>query len=52
VNKSSILYGVGSQYHVSPKVNVRLLYEDYGDFNDTSPSQNLTAFSIGIIYLY
>jgi OOP family OmpA-OmpF porin len=52
LTNSSILYGVGAQYHINPKVRVRIQYEDFGDFNDVSPSVNLTAFSIGIVYLF
>ena len=47
---SSVMYGVGVQYHVTSKVSIRGQYEDYGALNSTSPTVNMTATSVGVIY--
>ena len=47
---TSLMYGVGAQYHVTSQVSVRAQYEDYGALPDSSPTIKLTAFSAGVVY--
>lgn len=50
VSKSSVMYGIGAQYHVSSKVSVRAQYSDYGDLVSTSPTTKATSLTAGVIY--
>ena len=48
-SKTSLMYGIGAQYHLNSQISVRVQYEDYGDLPDFD-SVNLTAFSAGVMY--
>jgi OOP family OmpA-OmpF porin len=47
---TSVMHGVGVQYHLTSRVSIRGQYEDYGAINSTSPTVNMTAFSAGVMY--
>lgn len=50
LSTTSLMYGVGAQYHLNPQFSVRAQYEDYGALPDSSPTIKLTAFSAGVVY--
>ena len=50
-SKTSLMYGVGAQYHLNSKVSLRAQYENYGDFFDNSSTALITT-TLGIIYLF
>jgi OOP family OmpA-OmpF porin len=49
-SKSSVLFGVGAQYHLSSQLALRAQYEDYGSFEDVSSPMKATTFSLGMTY--
>ena len=50
-SKTSLMYGIGAQYHFSPKVNIRAQYENYGDFFDNSSFALITT-TLGVVYIF
>lgn len=49
-SQSSVLFGVGAQYHVNSQLAVRAQYEDYGNFENVSSPMKATTFSLGVTY--
>jgi OmpA-OmpF porin, OOP family len=49
-SQSSVLWGIGAQYHVNTQFSVRAQYEDYGNFNNWTSPMKATTFSLGVAY--
>lgn len=49
--KTSLMYGVGAQYHLNQNVLIRAQYENYGDLFDNY-SGTLTATTLGVVYIF
>ena len=49
-SKTSILYGIGAQYHMTKHFNVRAQYENFGDMTGTSPALTSSVISVGVAY--
>jgi OmpA-OmpF porin, OOP family len=49
-SQSSVLFGVGAQYHVNSQFAVRAQYEDYGNFENVSSPMKATTISLGVTY--
>jgi len=49
-SNSSFLYGVGAQFHLNSQFTFRAQYDDYGDFDSSSPAISATAISLGVLY--
>jgi len=47
---TSVIYGVGAQYHINSEFSLRTQYEDFGALDNSTPVQKMTAFSIGVAY--
>jgi OOP family OmpA-OmpF porin len=47
---SSILFGVGAQYHLDSQLSIRVQYEDYGDFDNYFKPMKATTVSVGVVY--
>jgi len=49
-SNSSVLFGVGAQYHMNSQFSLRAQYDDYGDFESGASPMKATSFSLGLIY--
>lgn len=49
-SQSSMLFGVGAQYHLDSQLSIRAQYEDYGSFDNYYQPMKATAFSLGAVY--
>lgn len=49
-SNSSLLFGVGAQFHLNSQFTFRVQYDDYGDFDNNSPAISATAISLGVLY--
>lgn len=49
-SQSDLLVGVGAQFNVNSQVSVRVLYDDYGKFDNLFPPMKATSFSVGMVY--
>jgi hypothetical protein len=47
---SDLLIGFGGEYHVNSKMDVRMLYDNYGKFDNLFPPMKATSLSLGIVY--
>jgi len=50
VSNTSLLFGVGAQFHLNSQFSFRAQYDDYGDFESGSSPMKATAFSLGVVY--
>jgi len=51
-SKTSLMYGVGAQYHMTRQFSVRAQYEYFGDMSGTSPAVTSSAISVGVAYIF
>lgn len=49
-SQSSLMFGVGAQYHLDSQLSIRAQYEDYGNFQSYSPAMKATTVSLGVAY--
>lgn len=49
-SQSSLMFGVGAQYHLDSQLSIRAQYEDYGNFERYSPAMKATTVSLGVAY--
>lgn len=49
-SQSSLMFGVGAQYHLDSQLSIRAQYEDYGNFQSYSPAMKATTVSMGVAY--
>jgi OOP family OmpA-OmpF porin len=49
-SQSDLLFGVGAEFHVNPQVSLRLLYDNYGKFDNFDPPVKMSSFSLGMVY--
>ncbi len=49
-SESSVLFGIGAQYHMTSQVSLRAQYEDYGKFDNTSSPMKANAISLGVVF--
>jgi OOP family OmpA-OmpF porin len=50
-SKTSLMYGIGAQYHLSSKMDIRAQYDNYGDLVDNA-STTLTTATLGVVYIF
>jgi len=51
-SNNSLLFGVGAQLHINSQFTLRVQYDDYGDFDSSSPAISATAISLGILFSF
>lgn len=51
ISKTSVMYGIGAQYHLNQTMDIRAQYEIYGDLADNSTT-TLANTSLGIVYKF
>ncbi|HEY6094512.1 MAG TPA: porin family protein [Gallionellaceae bacterium] len=49
-SQSSLMFGIGAQFHVSRQLSVRAQYEDYGYFDNVPPRMSASTISVGAVY--
>ena len=49
-SQSDLMFGLGAQFHVNSQVSVRVQYEDYGKWDNSSAPMKATAISFGVAY--
>ena len=49
-SQSSLLIGFGAQFHVNSQVSVRLLYDNYGEFENGASPMKATSISLGTVF--
>ena len=49
-SESDLLIGLGAQFHVNSRVSVRLLYDNYGKFDNYPYPMKATSISVGVAY--
>lgn len=49
-SNSSVLYGVGAQYHFNSIYTVRAQYENYGKFENVSSPMEASTISLGLVF--
>ena len=49
-SQSDLMFGLGAQFHVNSQLSVRLLYDNYGKFEDASNPMKATSISLGVAY--
>lgn len=49
-SQSSVLFGVGAQYHLNSQVSLRAQYDNYGKFESGTAPMEATSFSLGVVY--
>jgi OOP family OmpA-OmpF porin len=49
-SESSVLYGVGAQYHFNSQISVRAQYENYGKFENVSSPMEASTISLGLVF--
>jgi OOP family OmpA-OmpF porin len=49
-SQSDLLIGFGGQYHVNSQTSVRLLYDNYGKFDNYSTPMKASSISVGVAY--
>ena len=49
-SQSDLMYGLGAEYHVSPQVSLRAMYNNYGKFDNFDPPVKVSSFSLGMVY--
>ena len=47
---SDLLIGFGAEYRVNSKASVRVLYDNYGKFDNFYPPMQATSLSVGVAY--
>ena len=47
-SKTSLYFAAGAQYNVSPQVGLRVIYENFGDFESGSPAMAASAITGGV----
>jgi hypothetical protein len=48
--RSDLSFGLGAQFHVNSQVAVRVLYDNYGKFDDYFYPLKATSLSLGMVY--
>ena len=49
-SQSSLMFGLGAQYHLDKQLSIRAQYEDYGDFDNYFQPMKATTVSMGVAY--
>ncbi len=49
-SQSDFTYGLGAQFHVSPQVSLRAMYNNYGKFDNYDPPVKVSSFTLGMVY--
>ena len=49
-SQSDLLIGLGAQFNVNSQVSVRVLYDNYGRFDNFLPPMKATSLSLGVVY--
>lgn len=49
-SNSSVLFGVGAQYHMNSQTSLRVQYDNYGDFESGTNPLGATAVSLGVVF--
>lgn len=48
--QSDLLIGFGAQFHLNRQASLRVLYDNYGKFDDTSVPVKASSVSMGLVY--
>jgi OOP family OmpA-OmpF porin len=48
--KTSLMYGIGAQYHMTKQLNIRAQYESFGDMTGTATALTASAISVGAMF--
>ena len=54
-SQTDLLFGIGTQFHVSPQVTLRAQCDSFGEFGKfgtTGKSMSVAAFSVGVAYTF
>jgi OOP family OmpA-OmpF porin len=51
-SQSDFLYGVGAQFHINSQVGLRVLYDNYGKFDNFNPPMKASSVSLGLMYVF
>lgn len=51
-SKTSLMFGLGAQYHVNQQLSLRALYDNYGAFDDSADPIKATSFTVGVAYAF
>jgi len=49
-SQSDLMYGLGAEFHVSPQVGLRAMYNNYGKFDNYNPPVKVTSYTLGMVY--
>jgi OOP family OmpA-OmpF porin len=49
-SQSSLMFGIGAQFHADKQLSVRVQYEDYGNFDNYPQPMQATTLSVGVAY--
>lgn len=49
-SQTDLLVGLGAQFHVNQEVSLRLLYDNYGKFDNFSSPMKASSVSVGVVY--
>lgn len=49
-SQSSVLFGIGAQYHANSQISFRVQYENFGKIASGSNAPSVSAFSLGVNY--
>jgi hypothetical protein len=52
IMQGDIAVGLGAQYHITPKVDLHVLYYNYGKFENTASPIKASSVSLGMTYNY
>jgi OOP family OmpA-OmpF porin len=47
-SNTSLLFGVGAQYHINSRVSIRAQYDNYGKFENVSNPMEATSITLGV----
>jgi opacity protein-like surface antigen len=51
-SQSDLLIGFGGQFNFNSQVSVRMLYDNYGKFDNFHPPMKATSLSLGVVYTF
>lgn len=52
IGHNDLFFGLGAQYHVTPRVDLQALYYNYGKFENAASPIKASSVSLGMIYNY
>jgi hypothetical protein len=49
-SQSDLLIGLGAQFRINAQTNLRVIYDNYGKFENTSSPMKASSISLGVVY--